>query len=255
MTGLRLMAAAIAALALAACDKAADPGAQGWVEAEMLFVGPDEPGRVEALSAREGDKVTAGAPLFSVDADLQRADVMQNEATVANAQRTLERARDLLKTNAGTQKAYDDAQQVLREAQARLNSAQTRLARRAMSSPAVGTIQQVYFRPGEMVPAGRPVVALLPPGNVKLRFFVPEAMLPRIALGDPVTVRCDGCAGDLTAHVSFVSRSAEYTPPVIFSQDERTKLVFLIEARPDRPDNLRVGQPVSVFLGAREAAR
>src|SRR5205807_1608207 len=102
---------------------------------------------------------------------------------------------------------------------------------------------------------GRPVLALLPPGNVKVRFFVPEGMLPKIALGDRVDVRCDGCAGDVAAHVSFVSRSAEYTPPVIFSQDERSKLVFLIEARPDSPDNLRVGQPVTVTLAAREAAK
>ena len=85
----------------------------------------------------------------------------------------------LLKTSAGTQKALDDAEAALRTAQARLNSAQTRLARRKVFSPVAGTVQQVYFRVGEMVPAGRPVVALLPPGNMKLRFFVNEAMLPQ----------------------------------------------------------------------------
>jgi HlyD family secretion protein len=132
-----------------------------------------------------------------------------------------------------------------------LNSAKTRLARRKVASPATGTIQQIYFRPGEMVPAGRPVVALLPPGNIKIRFFVPEAALPTIALGDTVTVHCDGCAPDLTAKVSFIARSVEYTPPVIYSLDERSKLVFMIEARPQRPDNLRVGQPVNVTLAAK----
>jgi HlyD family secretion protein len=170
-------------------------------------------------------------------------------------QRNVERARELLKTSAGTQKAYDDAQQAVREAEARLNSAKTRLARRKVASPATGTIQQIYFRPGEMVPAGRPVVALLPPGNVKIRFFVAEAVLPTISLGDTVTVRCDGCAPDLAARVSFISRTAEYTPPVIYSLEERAKLVFLIEARPQRPENLRVGQPVSVLLTTAQAAR
>lgn len=257
MNARRLVAiiAGLATLALAGCNGAGDPGLQGWVEAEMLFVGPDDPGRVETLAVREGDKVEAGAPLFSVDAELQQAEVNQIAATVANMQRTMERARDLLKTNAGTQKALDDAVQAQRESEARLNSAKTRLARRKVASPAAGTIQQIYFRPGEMVPTGRPVVALLPPGNVKIRFFVPEAALPTIALGDTVTVRCDGCAPDLTAKVSFISRTVEYTPPVIYSLDERSKLVFLIEARPQRPDSLRVGQPVSVMLNSHQAAR
>jgi HlyD family secretion protein len=99
-----------------------------------------------------------------------------------------------------------------------------------------------------MVPAGKPVVALLPPGNLKVRFFVNEAVLPRIKLGDVVKVQCDGCADDLTAKVSFMARSSEFTPPVIYSTEERAKLVFMIEARPQRPDRLRVGQPVSVAL-------
>ena len=250
-----LPAMALAALLLVGCNGAGDPGLQGWVEAEMLFVGPDDPGRVETLAVREGDKVEQGVPLFSVDDALQQADVAQVTATVTNMQRNVERARELLKTSAGTQKAYDDAQQALREAEARLNSAKTRLGRRKVASPATGTIQQIYFRPGEMVPAGRPVVALLPPGNVKIRFFVPEAVLPTISLGDTVTVRCDGCAPDLAARVSFISRTAEYTPPVIYSLEERAKLVFLIEARPQHPEKLRVGQPVSVLLTTAQAAR
>jgi HlyD family secretion protein len=255
MTMRSLPAMAFAALLLAGCNGAGDPGVQGWVEAEMLFVGPDDPGRVETLAVREGDKVEQGVPLFSVDDALQQADVAQVTATVTNMQRNVERARELLKTSAGTQKAYDDAQQAVREAEARLNSAKTRLGRRKVASPATGTIQQIYFRPGEMVPAGRPVVALLPPGNVKIRFFVAEAVLPTISLGDTVTVRCDGCAPDLAARVSFISRTAEYTPPVIYSLEERAKLVFLIEARPQHPENLRVGQPVSVLLTTAQAAR
>jgi HlyD family secretion protein len=250
-----LPAIVLSALLLTGCNNGGDPGVQGWVEAEMLFVGPDDPGRVETLAVREGDKIEQGVPLFSVDDALQQADVAQVTATVTNMQRNVERARELLKTSAGTQKAYDDAQQAVREAEARLNSAKTRLARRKVASPATGTIQQIYFRPGEMVPAGRPVVALLPPGNVKIRFFVAEALLPTISLGDTVTVRCDGCAPDLAARVSFISRTAEYTPPVIYSLEERAKLVFLIEARPQHPENLRVGQPVSVLLTTAQAAR
>jgi HlyD family secretion protein len=142
----------------------------------------------------------------------------------------------------------DDAQAALRTAEARLSSAHTRLARRKMASPAGGSIQQIYYRPGELVPAGKPVLALLPPGNIKIRFFVPEAVLPKINLGEPVTVRCDGCASAIKASITFISRSSEFTPPVIYSLDERAKLVFLIEARTDEPADLRVGQPVDVLL-------
>jgi HlyD family secretion protein len=94
------------------------------------------------------------------------------------------------------------------------------------------------------------VLAILPPGNLKLRFFVPEAVLPQLAHGERVTVHCDGCADDISAKVSFISRTAEYTPPVIYSLQERSKLVFLIEAFPDDPSQLRVGQPIDVALGA-----
>jgi len=124
-------------------------------------------------------------------------------------------------------------------------AAATRLARRKLVSPVAGTVQQVYYRPGEMVPAGRPVLALLPPENIKVRFYVPEAMLAKIALGEMVKVQCDGCAADIAARISFISDSAEFTPPVIYSLEERSKLVFLVEARPERPERLRAGQPVS----------
>ena len=95
---------------------------------------------------------------------------------------------------------------------------------------------------------GRAVMSLLPPGNLKLRFFAPETQLPAIKYGAIVNVSCDGCASGLTAKVSFIADSAEYTPPVIYSLQERAKLVFLIEARPDQPEKFRVGQPVTVTL-------
>ncbi len=230
-----------------------EPTFQGWVEANFIFIGPDEPGRVEKLSVREGDPVEKDAPLFALDADLQKAAVQQSEATLANAQQTFNRAQQLIKTGSGTKKEFDAAQSALTEAEAKLNSLQTRLARRSVFSPSNGTVQQIYFRPGEVVAAGRPVVSLFSPENIKLRFFVSEATLPRIALGDAIRVRCDGCATDITGRVSFISATAEYTPPVIYSLEERAKLVFLVEARPDRPESVRVGQPIRVVMLKGEA--
>jgi HlyD family secretion protein len=101
------------------------------------------------------------------------------------------------------------------------------------------------------VPAGKPIVSILPPGNLKVRFFVNEATLPALKLGEPITVSCDGCGTGIAARITFIARTSEYTPPVIYSVEERSKLVFLIEARTDMPERLRVGQPVSVVLGQR----
>jgi len=247
MTRVRAALLVSLVLSVAACSKN-DNTYQGWVEANLIFVAPDEVGRVQTLSVSEGDVVKTGDPLFTVDDDLQQADLAQVKAALTNAQQTFDRAQQLAKTGAGTQKDLDAAVAVLRDAQARLNSSQTRLARRSVFSPVTGTVQQIYYRPGEMVPAGRPVLAVLPPGNIKVRFFVPEAMLPNIAYGDAIKIGCDGCAKNLTARVSFIARQSEFTPPVIYSLEERAKLVFLVEALPEKPGDLRVGQPLDVTL-------
>jgi HlyD family secretion protein len=241
------------ALALAGCNKQ-DTSYQGWIEANLIFVAPDEVGRVQTLAVKEGDTVKTGEPLFTVDDDLQQADLAQVKASLTNAQQTFDRAQQLAKTGAGTQKDLDAATMVLRDAQARLNSSQTRLTRRKVFSPVDGTVEEVYYRPGEMVPADRPVVSLLPPGNIKVRFYVPETVLPTIAYGDTIKIGCDGCANDLTARISFIAKQSEFTPPVIYSLQERAKLVFLVEALPERPGAVRVGQPVDVSLAQPVAA-
>ncbi|MGY3534726.1 HlyD family secretion protein [Bradyrhizobium embrapense] len=245
---MRLIAAVALAAALAGCKEKRDPGFQGWVEADMIFVSPDESGRVIKLNVREGDEVKPGDLLYSVDDDLQRADLNQNNATLANAQQSYDRAASLRGTGAGTQANLDAAVSALRVAEARVVTSQTRLDRRKGFAPIAGSIQQIYFREGEMVQAQRPVLSIMPPGNMKLRFFVPETELPKLALGDEVRVTCDNCANDLTAKIYFIATTAEYTPPVIYSLDERNKLVYLIQARPSRPDSLRVGQPISIYL-------
>jgi len=242
-----LMAAAM----LAACGQNKNPGYQGWIEADLIFVSPDEQGRVVKLNVREGDHVEVGAPLYAVDDDLQKADLNQSNATLANSQQAYDRAAALSKTGSGTQANFDSALATLRVSEARVNTSQTKLARRRMNAPIAGTIQQIYFREGETVPAQRPVISILPPGNMKVRFFVPEPDLPKIKVGDDVRISCDGCSGDLTAKIYFIATAAEYTPPVIYSLDERSKLVYLIQARPNKPDSLRVGQPVSIFGGGK----
>ncbi|MGL5165140.1 MAG: HlyD family secretion protein [Afipia sp.] len=248
---MRALAVFLASAVLAGCGESKNPGYQGWVEADMIFVSPDEQGRVVKLNIREGDKVEVGMPLYAVDDDLQQANLNQSNATLANAKQAYDRAAALSKTGSGTQANFDSALASLRVAEAQVNTSQTRLARRRMNAPIAGTIQQIYFREGETVPAQKPVVSILPPGNMKVRFFVPEPELPKLKVGEDVRVTCDGCASDLTAKIYFIATMAEYTPPVIYSLDERSKLVYLIQARPNKPDSLRVGQPVSIFAGGR----
>src|ERR1700749_5051710 len=219
-TAQRTFAAVALLTLLAGCNPPRDPGFQVWVEADMIFVSPDESGRVTKLNVREGDEVKSGDRLYSVDDDLQLADLNQNKATLANAQQSYDRAASLRGTGAGTQANLDSAISNLRVAEARVVTSETRLARRKGFAPVAGTIQQIYFREGEMVPAQRPVLSIMPPGNMKLRFFVSETELPKLSIGDEVRVTCDNCSPDLTARIYFIATQAEYTPPVIYSLDE-----------------------------------
>ena len=149
-----------------------------------------------------------------------------------------------------------------REDQIRAQNAQVAAARAAQSQAAwrldqkratanqTELIADTLYREGEWVAAGSPVVRLLPPGNLKLRFFVPETAAGSIKPGRSVSVGCDGCGAGVAAVVSYVSDEAEFTPPIIYSNETRSKLVFLVEARPlaDNTARLRPGQPVSVTL-------
>ena len=134
-TLLRILAATALATLLAGCNDRRDPGFQGWVEADMIFVSPDESGRVTKLNVREGDEVKQGEQLYSVDDDLQKADLNQNKATLANAQQSYDRAASLRGTGAGTQATLDSAVSALRVAEARVVTSETRLARRQGYAP------------------------------------------------------------------------------------------------------------------------
>ncbi len=136
-------------------------------------------------------------------------------------------------------------------ARAAVEQAAWRLQQKSVVAPVAGLVQDTFFVEGEWVPAGRPVVSLLPPGNVKVRFYVAETALHVFPVGREVDIRCDGCK-PVHAKVTFVSPQAEYTPPVLYSREGRQKLMFLIEARPAPADavRLRPGQPVDVTLRA-----
>jgi HlyD family secretion protein len=135
-------------------------------------------------------------------------------------------------------------------AEAVVAQAQWKLDQKRVNAPADGLVYDTLYRAGEWVPAGSPIVQMLPPQNIKVRFFVPETLIGGLAPGRDVTIHCDGCAADMAAKVTYVSNNAEYTPPVIYSNESRAKLVFMIEAHPSVADaaKLHPGQPVTVAL-------
>jgi len=125
---------------------------------------------------------------------------------------------------------------------------QWQLARKTVAAPAAGEIADTYFQPGEWVGAGQPVASLLPDGRRRIRFYVPEREVAGLAPGQAVTVRCDGCGDAFDARIDFIAAEAEYTPPVIYSEKARTRLVFRVEAvpAPEFAAGLRPGLPVDV---------
>lgn len=144
------------------------------------------------------------------------------------------------------------ARQDILIAQAGVDDAQWALDQNAPTAPEDALVHDTYFQPGEWVPAGAPVVSLLPPSNRKLRFFVPEPVVSRLRVGQSVTIACDGCDTSLSGEISHIAAQAEFTPPVIYSKDQRAKLVFRIEARlpPDEAAKLAPGLPIEVQLSS-----
>jgi HlyD family secretion protein len=113
-------------------------------------------------------------------------------------------------------------------------------------------VYDTLYREGEFVTAGSPVIALLPPSNIKVRFFVAEADFAALKAGEKVSVGIEGLPSPLEATVSYLSPQPEYTPPVLYNRDNRAKLVYMIEAvfAAGAADDLHPGQPVDVETAA-----
>jgi HlyD family secretion protein len=183
--------------------------------------------------------------------------VSQSKADEARSQRDSDRKKvDQMQNDLATMQAGarpDEIRAAEAEAAAAKQSlaqADWKLRQKTVASTVAGIVTDTLFAKGEWVPAGSPVVSILPPANVKVRFFVPEPKLGAVKVGQKVSVACDACGSPLQATVSFVAPQAEFTPPVIYSKDSRAKLVFLVEARPTEQDasKLHPGMPVDVKL-------
>jgi HlyD family secretion protein len=200
-------------------------------------------GKVQADLQRNETLLASGSATKQI-VDQERADLASAEAKIAAAAAAVKQAEAPL----GRPDEIVAQASAVEAADAALAQARWRLAQRSVASPVAGFVADVLARPGETLQAGAPVVSLLPPENIFIRFFVPEPSLAQVHPGDAVALTCDNCPPDLTGAVSFVSPQAEYTPPFIYSESTRAKFVFLAEARP-KPDQATLfnpGQPVTV---------
>ncbi len=199
--------------------------------------------RIAKDLTRNEELLRTGAASHQV-VDQQRADLSSATARVeaANAK--------LAQMESPTGREYEIAAQRAMVAQAKAGFAQAewQVAQRHVAAPVAALVSDTYARPGETINAGNPVIELLPPQNILVRFFVPETELATLHIGDRLKLGCDGCAADLTAGITFIAPQPEYTPPVIYSETNREKLVYLIEAHPplNQATQLKPGQPVDV---------
>lgn len=294
--------------------------AVGYVEGDYVLLAPIEVAQVQDVAVRRGDMVSPGVTLVrleSADAEIAvaqaEAALAQAKAQLANlqvgkrpqeiavleatvrsaraqaneAQRVLERTRDLNRRGIATQAQLDEAttsvevadaaigqseanlavgalparpeeieaaRGAVEQAQAALEQARWRLSKRSLAAPSPGRVTDVIRNPGDTASPTAPVISILPEGAVKLTVFIPQEAFATIKVGSELAVHCDGCAPDLKARVNYVSTEPEFTPPVIYSLENRQKLVYLVEARPEGDATmLKPGQIVDVTLAEGQA--
>ena len=199
---------------------------------------------LSALQLAQTEKLFKGGFVAQTRLDEARSAHAREIARVAEADAQLRN----LQLPLGRAAELEGAETEVGVARAALAQAEWRLGQKSVIAPAAGTVQDTFFVEGEWVPAGRPVASILPPGNVKARFYVPETVLGTLKIGQAVEISCDGCGTPVRAKLSYVSTQAEYAPPLLYSRESRAKLVFLAEARPEGATSLRPGQPVDVKL-------
>lgn len=244
---------------LAAVDQARRQSDQAGRQVANL----EAPGRETEVKQSEANLADAAANRDRLQADLRRYEALasagaatvqtrdQTRAELASATakvRGLQAALDQMRASTGRPQEIQAQMASAEGYKAAVAAAEWRLSQRHVKSPAAGVVDDVLARPGETLQAGAPVISLMPPGNIFIRFFVNETMLGRLHRGDRVTFSCDNCRADLEGTIEFIAPNAEYTPPLIYSDQNRAKLIYMVQARPrtDQAMLFNPGQPVSV---------
>ena len=214
--------------------------AQAQADLAALIASRD---RIAKDLARNEELLRTGAASRQT-VDQQRADSAAAAAQAQAAAAKLEQMR----SPTGREQEIAAQRAVVAQNRAALAQAEWQLAQRHVVSPIAALVADTFAQPGETITAGTPILSLLPPQNILVRFFVPETVLAGLQVGQRVAIGCDGCPPGLAGAISFIAPQPEYTPPVIYSESNRDKLVYLIEARPtpEQGARLKPGQPVDV---------
>jgi len=198
---------------------------------------------IDILKSYESQYAAGGVSL--TDLINARAAVESNAALVRQYQSDLEVA-----ALPGRDAQIQAQTEVIAADRAALQQATWKLQQKQIASPRSGLVFDTLYREGDWVSAGSPIVQMLPPENIEVRFFVPEPVVGKLKLGQNISVHCDGCGANVFSTITFISNQVEYTPPVIYSNESRAKLVFMIIAKPaaDKVALLHPGQPVEITL-------
>lgn len=238
---------------LSHCSDPSTDRFQGYVEGEFVYVASPIAGQLEMLSVERGQQVVTGQPLFALDETAEKAARDQADAALTLSEAEYARQQDLLRKGPASKQDFDRARSTRDQDRQRLTQAQWNFDQKRQSAPQAGFVYDTLYRQGEWVAAGKPVVVLLPPQNIKVRAFVPETRIGAVHYGDVMRVTVDGVRDPFIGKVSYISPHAEYTPPVIYSRESRAKLVFMVEAVFDPAISARLhpGQPVDVQFEAK----
>ena len=253
------------AILLSACGKSAS-NVSGYVDTDMTYLSSSYAGRVQKLLVERGSKVESGQAVFQVDPTPEALSAEHDKLNTSALKAELEGLNDQIKYAAALLKR----QKIMRKSDASsievLNKQKASLEARIAASealtkkaewqksekegvaPAGGLVFDTFAMPGEFMQPGQPILALITPSSLKITFFVSEKELSSYKVGQKVAISTTGVPDSYIATVTYISNQAEYTPPIIFSREERKKLVFKIAARPDAPDlvSMHLGQPVTV---------
>ncbi len=234
----------------------------GVLQAQQVYTDLEKPRRPEELSAIEAKIGQATSQVALAALRVKRNQALYDKRVLPkdSLDASIQRHQELIYLKSQYEANLAFAKQGSREGQikaqaativlikSKMERAEWELAQKSFYAPADGVIFDTYFRKGEFVGVQQPVASLLTPDNIKIEFFIPAGALSDLNIGKKISFDCDGCKQSNHAVVQYISPEAEYVPPLVYSRDNRDKLVFRIKANIDDSAQFKPGQPVVVTV-------
>lgn len=266
-------------ICLTSCKPKDDKLLPGYIEGKYTYISASYSGILKSLYVKKGKEIKVDQQLFSLELRPELDELLIAQAQVNQALNNTEALKidcDLKNTlldhktrlyqkkaitkeevdssAASYQSAYANlksAEDNIRSLQANVQKLEWIIKQKTVNSPISGVTFDIYYNIGEFVTSGSPVVSLLDASQVKIIFYIPEILLSKLKLDQLIQVACDNCNKPIKGKIVYISNAAEYTPPVIYSDTIREKLVYRIEAEPLSPAfplEVYPGQPITVKI-------